>query len=74
MAMLLWTGWAETQIPARSKESVARESLLRNQLRREDERASMSRPEFLASLKSSIDRSFAPPGPMRCIPHEARVA
>jgi FkbH-like protein len=50
---LLWS--AETQIPVRSRESASRETLLRKQIRREDERASMSRPEFLASLKSTID-------------------
>jgi FkbH-like protein len=50
---LLWS--AETQIPMRSRESASREALLRNQIRREDERSSMSRPEFLASLKSRVE-------------------
>ncbi|WP_279356644.1 HAD-IIIC family phosphatase [Methylobacterium indicum] len=50
--ILLWS--PETQIATRSTESQRREQMLKQQFAREDEKASMSREDFLASLGSTI--------------------
>jgi FkbH-like protein len=50
--ILLWS--PETQIAARSNESVRREEMLRKQVDREREKSSMSRTDFLKSLQSKV--------------------
>jgi len=50
--ILLWS--AETQVPSLSDESVRRDSMIRNQQKREAERKSLNREEFLASLGASV--------------------
>jgi FkbH-like protein len=53
--ILLWS--PETQIANRTDESSRRESMLRRQVERETQRASMSRQEFLDSLGSVVKMS-----------------
>jgi FkbH-like protein len=50
--ILLWS--PETQIATRTNESTRREQMIKQQLLRESEKATMSRGEFLVSLKSTI--------------------
>ncbi|MCF4129211.1 HAD-IIIC family phosphatase [Methylobacterium sp. SyP6R] len=50
--ILLWS--PETQIAKRSSESQRREQMLRQQFAREEERASMSREDFLSGLGSTL--------------------
>ena len=50
--ILLWS--SETQVPFLSDESVNRDSMVRAQQRREQERASVSRDEFLANLGCTV--------------------
>jgi FkbH-like protein len=51
--ILLWS--PETQIAARSNETVRREEMLRKQVVREREKSSMSRTDFLKSLQSKVE-------------------
>jgi FkbH-like protein len=50
--ILLWS--PETQIAARSNETVRREEMIRKQVDREREKSSMSRTDFLKSLQSKV--------------------
>lgn len=50
--ILLWC--PETQVPARSNESKRRADMLKSQIGRESQKATMSRSDFLASLNSNI--------------------
>jgi FkbH-like protein len=51
--ILLWS--PETQIAARSNETVRREEMLRKQVDREREKSTMSRTDFLKSLQSKVE-------------------
>ncbi len=50
--ILLWS--SETQIAVLSEESAKHEQMMRQQIKREDDRASISREEFLAKLNCSL--------------------
>lgn len=50
--ILLWS--PETQIPQLTKESVRRESMIRNQIVREEIRAALTREEFLKTLDCKL--------------------
>jgi FkbH-like protein len=50
--ILLWS--PETQVPFLTTESAGREGMIRNQIVREEERKTLSRDEFLASLQCRI--------------------
>ena len=51
--ILLWS--AETQVASRTDESKRREGMLSQQIQREQERSSMSRDAFLASLTTTLN-------------------
>jgi FkbH-like protein len=50
--ILLWS--PETQVPFLTNESAGREGMIRNQIVREEERKTLSRDEFLASLQCRL--------------------
>jgi FkbH-like protein len=50
--ILLWS--PETQVPVLTNESARREDMIRNQIVREEERKTLTRDEFLASLQCRI--------------------
>ena len=51
--ILLWA--PETQVAVRTSESQRREQMLKQQFAREDEKASLSRDDFLAGLASTVE-------------------
>jgi FkbH-like protein len=50
--ILLWS--PETQVPVLTNESARREDMIRNQIVREEERKTLTRDEFLASLQCRV--------------------